>query len=101
MTKEEDRTKEIPGTEEPGPPDAPDAPDALDERRRLAAVQGVVVKEDANLKELLAALDPLQDMPEAPYGAVLKILERVRACEKELSGAAHPAPDQPDSDPNP
>jgi len=84
VTKEKDRTKEIRDTEEPPPPDAPDAPDALDELRRLAAVHGVTIKEDANVEEMLKALDPLRDMPEAPYRDVLKILERVRACEKEF-----------------
>ncbi|MDY7001510.1 MAG: hypothetical protein SVS15_06990, partial [Thermodesulfobacteriota bacterium] len=93
MPKDKDRSKETPDTKGP---DLPDTPDVLDELRRLAASQGLAVQEDTDVEELLKALDPMRDMPEAPYQAVSKILERVRACEEKLSGAGHPAPDQPD-----
>jgi len=98
VTKEKDRTKEIPDTEEAGPPEAPDA---LDELRGLAAAQGLTVKKDANLNELLEALDPSRDMTEDLSWAVSKILERVRACEEKLSADALKAQDPRDSDPNP
>lgn len=92
MAKEKDGTKEIRDTEEYDP---------LDELQRLAVEHGLALEKYAHVSELLAALDPGRDMPEAPYQAVAEILDLVRECEKKLTTSEHPAPDRPDNDPNP
>lgn len=60
----------------------------------VAAAKGVQVRRDADLAEVLSALDPAADAPEAATALTAALLDRLYRLNAAAKGAAHPLQSQ-------